>query len=104
MSKGFDIRKIELGAEYNEKAINVKNTEEEFEILTEAVKKNVETPYTYNRLSILLVKKGDKKEAIKVCKKYGKIYDKNLSYNNFPEYISPREKSIFKRLKRLESS
>lgn len=93
--------KVELGWNYNQKAIEVKGTKKELVILRKAVSKRVETPYTYNRLSILLVKEGKRKEAIDVCKKYQKIMNKRLAYRRqrgYAEDISPTERVIIKRL------
>ena len=98
------IKELELGWYYNEKAIKVKNTKKEVKILKEAVLKNVETPYTYDRLSILLAKKGDQEESLEVCRKYEKIMKKRLEYRKrkgYPEDINSRERKIIKRLKKL---
>jgi len=87
----MDIDKIDLGWKYNEEAIHLKGTKREISILREAVSKGVETPYTYDRLSILLVKKGEIKEAIKVCEAYKKVFEM-IGY----------KPSIIKRLERLK--
>ena len=99
------IEKVELGGQYNQRAIEKKGTPEEVKILQEAVSKNVETPYTYDRLSIILSKAGKMKEALEVCKKYEKIMNKRREFRRkkgYGEDISPREKAIIKRLKRTE--
>ena len=100
-----DIKKVELGWHYNEKVIKVKNSKKEIKILKEAVSKNVETPYTYDRLSILLVKEGDQEGALEVCRKYEKIMKKRLEYRKrkgYPEDVSSRERKITERLKKLK--
>ena len=96
---------VELGWKYNEKAIRAKGTKEELIILKEAVSKAVETPYTYDRLSILLSKEGKVKEAIAVCKKYQQILNKRLKFREKRSYvrdISSKEKAILKRLEKLQ--
>lgn len=101
----MNIDKIELGWKYNEKSIRVKGTNEELNILKEAVAKGVETPYTYDRLSIILAKESKIKEALDVCKKYQKILNKRLEFRKKKGYIkdmSSKEKSIIKRLERLQ--
>jgi len=102
----MNIDKIELGWKYNKKAIHAKGTKEELRILREAVSKGVETPYTYDRLSILFFKEGRIKEAINVCEKYKKIMDKRLEFRRekgYAEDISSTEKAIIKRLNDLRS-
>ena len=100
----MNIDKIELGWKYNERSIKVKGTKEELKILKEGVSKKVDTPYTYNRLSILLSKQRRIKEAIDVCKKYKKIMNKRLKFRRkkgYNEDISSVEKAIIKRLNNL---
>ena len=102
----MDIGKIELGWKYNQKAIKIKGTKTEINILKEAVSKSVETPYTYNRLSILLSKEGKRNEAIEVCKKYQIIMNKRLKFRRakgYTEDISPTERAILKRLNSLDN-
>jgi ribosomal protein S7 len=67
------VKGVDLGWYYNERAIKVKNTKKEIPILRKAISKNVDTPYTYDRLSILLVKDGKRKEAQRVCEKCLKV-------------------------------
>ena len=101
----MDMDEIELGWKYNERAIRAKGTKEELRILEEGVSKGVETPYTYDRLSILLVKEGKIKEAIRICKEYQKIMNERLENRRKKGYtidISPTEKAIIKRLERLK--
>ena len=98
------IDKINLGWYYNQKSMAVKGTVKEIAILREAVSKAVQTPYTYDRLSILLLKKGKVKEAIKVCKKYKEIMNRRLSYRQkmgYIEDISSIERAIIRRLARI---
>jgi len=102
----MNIKKFELGWKYNERSILAKGTKEELKILQEAVYKGVGTPYTYNRLSILLSKERKIKEAVDVCEKYQKIMNKRLEFRKkkgYTEDISSTEKNIIKRLNNLQS-
>ena len=99
------IDKIELGWKYNQKSLLVKGKEEEINILKKAVSKKVLTPYTYDRLSIILYKQGKIKEVISVCEEYQKILNERLKLRKDKGYsqdISFTERAIMNRLKRFK--
>jgi len=103
------IDKIELGWKYNEKALQAKqrgDTEEEIQLLKEAVSRGVETKYSYNRLAVLLRKEGKLEEAIHVQKKHLEVMKRFIE--NSPKgswnktHADEKMKPILSEIKKME--
>ena len=63
----------DLGFKYNQISQDLKakgDVAGEKAILEEAISKNVDTPYTYNRLAVIYSKEKEYRKAYEVCKKW----------------------------------
>ena len=70
--KQFD-KLANIGQKYNAKAIEFKekgNLKKEKNILKRAVKKSVNTPYSYERLCVIYEKERNYRKAYNICKKW----------------------------------